>query len=126
MVDNNSVLKVKFEQAHKQNFLWTGLRVLMQGINKLAQNGVRQEQCGPHTGGSMEVTQQKKKEKCTAPAQASKSVNMILGEELISETHLFFFSFIQPIFLKALAPSWEQDTLYSFKELVVNEYIICG
>lgn len=79
----------------------------MQGINNPALNGVRQEQCGPYTRESIEINQHKKKERCIAPEQVVRSVNMFLGEELVSETHLFFCLFIRAIFLKALYPKWE-------------------
>ena len=46
-----------------------------------------------------------------------KSVNVFLSEELISEVHLFFYLFIQPIFLKDPDHMWEQDIPCVFKEL---------
>ena len=46
-----------------------------------------------------------------------KTVNVFLSEDLISEVHLFFYLFIQPIFLKDSDHMWEQDTPYAFKEL---------
>lgn len=92
----------------------------MQGINNPTLNGVRQEQCGPYTKGSIEINQHKKKERCIAPEQVVRSVNIFLSEELVSEAHLFFCLFIQPMFLRALDPEWEQDTSSAFKELIVN------
>lgn len=66
----------------------------MQEINHRALNGVRQEQCGPHARGSIEISQRKKKGKRIAPEQVTMSINMFLGEELILEAHLSFCLFI--------------------------------
>lgn len=66
----------------------------MQETNHPALNGVRQEQCGPHARGSIEISQCKKKGKRIAPEQVTMSINMFLGEELILEAHLSFCLFI--------------------------------
>lgn len=65
----------------------------MQEINNPAMNGVRQEQCGLHARGSIEISQHKKKGKCIAPEQVAMSINVFLGEELILEAHLSFCLF---------------------------------
>lgn len=92
----------------------------MQGIKNPALSGVRREPRPSHTRGAREINQHKKKETRLAPEQVARSVNMFLGEWFVSEAHLFFCLFIQPIFLKDPDPMWEQDTPCAFKELIVN------
>lgn len=63
-------------------------------INNPVLNGVRQEQCGPHARGSIEISQHKKKGKCIVPEQVAMSINMFIGEELILEANLSLCLFI--------------------------------
>lgn len=63
VIDNRPVFKVNFEEAHQKRLriFCTSLEVLIQGIKSLAPNGVRQEQCGPHTSGSVEISTRRRK-----------------------------------------------------------------